>query len=285
MGPLRMRLPAPPRRHAWPAVCSAVLPAALLLAAILLPGAAAGANFVRIHVDGRTLVVDPRAADSVREALVQARVVLGEDDEVAPPIDGPLPSDGTIRVSRVTFEEGTVEKKVPYRTIVREATRENRPYHPSITTAGRNGLARVTYRARLVDGREVSRVTVREEVVREPVHQIVTSRNPRQLASRGAYAGARTLRVLSSAYDPGPGSCGKWSNGTTTNGTRAGYGVVAVDPRLIPLGAKLFIPGYGYAIAADVGRAIKGVRIDLGFNSRQGALQWGKKWVTVTILE
>jgi 3D (Asp-Asp-Asp) domain-containing protein len=221
----------------------------------------------------------------VRDALADAKVKLDADDEVTPAVDAPVPSDGIIRVSRVQYVQGTVDQKVPYRTLVREASRGNRPYHPTVTGEGRSGLKRVTYRAKVVDGREVERVTVSEEVVRAPVDQVVTSRAPSQLGARGAYTGKRTLRVLSTAYDPGPGSCGAYADGHTCNGKRAGYGVIAVDPQVIPLGAKLFVPGYGYGIAADVGGAIKGYRVDLGFNSRSGSFRWGKKWVELTIVE
>lgn len=257
----------------------------LLLALLaLLPGMAFAVTGAHIMVDGR-VVTAPGNADTVREALSQAKVAVGDADEVTPALDAAVPADGQIRVGRVTFNEGTVEVKIPYRTIVRAATRGNRPYHPTVTGAGRNGLKRVTYRARLVDGKEVERTTVSEVIVREAIHQIVTSRKPQMLASRGAYAGAKSIRVLTSAYDPGPGSCGKYANGRTCNGKRAGYGIIAVDPKLIPLGAKLFVPGYGYGIAADVGSAIQGQRVDLGFNSRSGAMKWGKKWVTMTIVD
>lgn len=258
----------------------------LLLASLaLLPGFALAAAFgARVLVDGRVVAV-PGGVETVREALSQAKVSVGEADEVTPSLDAPVPADGQIRVQRITFSEGTLDVKIPYKTIVRAATRGNRPYHPTVTAAGRNGLKRVTYRARLVDGREVERSTVNEVIVREAIPQIVTSRKPQALASRGAYAGQKSIRVLTSAYDPGPGSCGKYANGSTCNGKRAGYGIIAVDPKLIPLGVKLFVPGYGYGIAADVGSAIKGQRVDLGFNSRSGALKWGKKWVTMTILD
>lgn len=264
-------------------------PRALLLSSLsfilsILP-IAARAGDIRIQVDGRTMTA-PSSGDTVERLLSEAGIEVGESDEVTPSLNT-RPAPGTvIRVSRVTFSQGTVEIPIPYRTIVRPATRGNRPYHPTVVSEGRNGVKRVTYRARKVDGREVSRSTSAEEVVREPVPEIVVSRRPYQLGSRGAYSGKRTLTVLSSAYDPGPGSCGKWAKGgVTCNGKRAGYGIIAVDPKVIPLGTKLFVPGYGYGIAADVGGAIKGNRIDLGYNSRPAAFKWGKRWVQITIVD
>ena len=65
---------------------------------------------------------------------------------------------------------------------------------------------------------------------------------------------------------------------------KAGKGVVAVDPRFIKLGTKLYVVGYGYCIAGDTGGAIKGNRIDLGFNTYREAVQFGRRTVTVFIL-
>jgi 3D (Asp-Asp-Asp) domain-containing protein/septal ring factor EnvC (AmiA/AmiB activator) len=71
--------------------------------------------------------------------------------------------------------------------------------------------------------------------------------------------------------------------GRTASGLPVGPGVVAVDPRLIPLGTRLFIPGYGPGIAADTGTAIKGRIIDLWMSSTADALGWGRRTVTITI--
>jgi 3D (Asp-Asp-Asp) domain-containing protein len=60
-------------------------------------------------------------------------------------------------------------------------------------------------------------------------------------------------------------------------------GVVAVDPRLIPLGTKLHVPGYGHSIAADVGYAIKGRIIDLWMPNDSAARQWGRRTVVITV--
>ena len=71
--------------------------------------------------------------------------------------------------------------------------------------------------------------------------------------------------------------------GSTALGVPVRRGVVAVDPKLIPLGTKLHVPGYGPGLAADVGYAIKGRIIDLWFPSTAKARQWGRRTVTITV--
>lgn len=257
---------------------------AALLAILLLGSPTLGGDTLRIRI-GRETRTAPADVRTVREALAAAGVMLGPEDEVRPPLNAPPPADGAIRVVRVTWAEETREEPIPYRTVVRPAGPGRRPRHPTVVREGRPGVRRVTFRVRSEDGVPVARMPVSEEVVREPTPQIVVSRNPLTLGSRGAYAGLRTLTVVATAYDPGPGSCGRSADLLTCNGKRAGYGVIAVDPRIIPLGTKLFVPGYGYGIAADVGGAIKGYRIDLGFNSRAGARRWGRRRVTIRIVD
>jgi peptidoglycan DL-endopeptidase CwlO len=72
-------------------------------------------------------------------------------------------------------------------------------------------------------------------------------------------------------------------SGRTATGLPVGWGVVAVDPRVIPLGTHLWIPGYGEAIAADVGSAIVGDRLDLWFPTVAQADFWGRRTVTITL--
>ncbi|WP_371370688.1 3D domain-containing protein [Sporomusa aerivorans] len=92
---------------------------------------------------------------------------------------------------------------------------------------------------------------------------------------------SRTLAMKASAYsahDPGNGSY-------TYRGNLLRRGLAAVDPSVIPLGTRLYIKGYGYAIADDIGSAIKGNRIDLAFDSRSDALNFGVQRVTVYIVD
>ncbi|MGB9666572.1 MAG: 3D domain-containing protein [Candidatus Cryosericum sp.] len=71
---------------------------------------------------------------------------------------------------------------------------------------------------------------------------------------------------------------------TTASGMKSGLGIVAVDPGIIPLGSKLYVEGYGYAIAGDTGGAIKGDRIDVFFYSHDEMISWGRRWVRVFVL-
>jgi 3D (Asp-Asp-Asp) domain-containing protein len=78
-------------------------------------------------------------------------------------------------------------------------------------------------------------------------------------------------------------STGYCLTGTTATGIPVSWGVVAVDPSVIPLGTKMFVPGYGEGVAADTGSAVQGAMIDLWFPSCAQALGWGSKTVTITI--
>jgi 3D (Asp-Asp-Asp) domain-containing protein len=73
------------------------------------------------------------------------------------------------------------------------------------------------------------------------------------------------------------------SYGITASGVPVVRGIVAVDPRVIPLGSRLYIPGYGFAVAADTGGGIVGNMIDLGFADGDG-VDWRTGWTDVYIL-
>jgi len=83
-----------------------------------------------------------------------------------------------------------------------------------------------------------------------------------------------TMTVTATAYTLG---------GTTATGAPVGYGVVAVDPSVIPLGTRMTIPGYGEGVAADTGGAIQGATIDLWFPTAADAAAWGRRTVTITL--
>jgi 3D (Asp-Asp-Asp) domain-containing protein len=85
---------------------------------------------------------------------------------------------------------------------------------------------------------------------------------------------AGTITVLATGYS---------LTGTTATGAPVGYGVVAVDPSVIPLGTRMTIPGYGEGVAVDTGPGVQGAAIDLWFSTPAGAMAWGRRDVTITL--
>jgi len=115
-----------------------------------------------------------------------------------------------------------------------------------------------------------------------------------QLEADARSAQERTRRVSAPAAAPAPAAAhrpttltvravGYSLDGSTATGMPVGWGIVAVDPAVIPLGTRLTIPGYGEGVAADTGSAVRGATIDLWFPSRAQALAWGARTITITI--
>lgn len=135
----------------------------------------------------------------------------------------------------------------------------------------------------------VSRVKLSERKVKEPVDQVVhygTKPPLKKLSTKsGTYYYRKSFMVTATAYEPSAVSCGIYADGFTAIGLKAGPGIIAVDPKVIPLRSKVYVEGYGYAIAGDVGGAIKGNRIDVCFNTVREALNFGRRRVRIYILE
>ena len=159
------------------------------------------------------------------------------------------------------------------------------PESSKLVAAGRPGLAEVRVQYAQRDGGPVHQRIISTTLIRRPEARIVAQGiSPTTLAAfeaRGliqlASLARGAIRMIATAYTAG--SAG--GDGMTASGLHAGFGVVAVDPRIIPLGTRLYIPGYGMAVAGDTGGAIVGNRIDLGFDSLRGAMIFGRRDVTV----
>jgi len=149
---------------------------------------------------------------------------------------------------------------------------------------GKPGEVRRTYEIIRKDGKASGKKLIKEERI-EPQPTVFLMGKAGYQTSRGAFSRGKVVVMNATAYDPGPASCGPHSNGYTRMGLKAGFGQVAVDPRVIPLGTLVFVEGYGFAICSDTGSAIKGNRIDLCYESRSVAMDFGRKKVRVHILK
>ena len=242
---------------------------------------------VVVDISGEPLALDV-VGSTVADALVAAGLDPASGCAVEPSLDTSLAAGMTISVSDVFVRVVEEYVEVDYTTVV-----ENDPSMAqgsrAIKRHGEPGTAVRVFRMVVTDGVEGPRTLSAEQVVAEPVDEVVavgTNRSTSRVVASRAGAGAeapregRTLTVVTTAYSPGdPGVSTR-----TATGARATYGVIAVDPSVIPLGTRVYIPGYGNAIAADTGGAIKGAKIDLCFDTRAEALAWGRRSVTITIL-
>lgn len=147
---------------------------------------------------------------------------------------------------------------------------------------GEDGWIRQTYQLTYWENELQSKSLIGEER-REPVSRVVlkgTKIVPRFLtASEGVFTYYLQKRMYATSYDANCQGC----RGLTYTGTEVTKGVCAVDPEVIPLGTMMYVEGYGLCRAEDVGGAIKGDRIDLGFRDiLQGF--WQARWTKVYLL-
>ena len=140
-----------------------------------------------------------------------------------------------------------------------------------VETEGSKGRDKVTYEITYIDGVESERKEISRETVTAAVDKVIL--NGTKISFNGK-SYSRKLVVKAYSYTGG---------GRTAMGTRARVGEIAVDPRVIPLGSKVYIEGVGARIAEDTGGNIKGNTIDIYMNSVAECRKWGARTVTIYI--
>ncbi|NTW28056.1 MAG: DUF348 domain-containing protein [Coriobacteriia bacterium] len=243
---------------------------------------------VQVTLDvGGTKVQMRIVGTTVADALVAAGIDPTDNPAVQPGLDAKLTSGMIISLpnSFVRVTEDTVD--VPFATETDSDPKmlvgESRE-----VVAGANGVATNVYHTTVVNGVESEKVLFSTTVLTPAVNQVVVvgSMAPKKitvnfnLASAAPAAYARSLQVVATAYSAMQPELDEH----TASGTLARRGVIAVDPSVIPLGTRVYVPGYGYAVAEDTGGAIKGDRIDVCFDSLVECDAWGRRTVTILIL-
>jgi uncharacterized protein YabE (DUF348 family) len=259
---------------------------------------------VTVAADGQKILVRVAAA-TVGDALKAAGIQAGSGDRVEPAEDHILQPGDTIRLTRVTRSRLTQNTEIAYREIRRGNTNLDRGEN-RVVRQGVRGLREDTVEVTLEDGVQVKQRLIASRLVRPKLDRIVEY-GENNVLSRGGrtISFTRVLQLEATAYCPGTAGSGcpldgngaslctgRYNDGFTATGRPAVAGtgqahnphIVAVDPQLIPLGSRLYIQGKGYALAADVGGAIVGERIDILFDSHEAARNFGRRTMRVYLL-
>lgn len=261
---------------------------------------------VTVKADGKTFKL-AMADGTVAEALAIAGVHLGAADVVKPGLSEPLAEGTAIRIYRVAFKTRTAVERTRYKTVTKYTADL---YKGSTKTLqrGSDGKSEVTYTDRYVDGKLVSSSVKSSKVLVAPVSKIVLAGTKVRPSSIRFNAGLSPMSPLtppaSLVFDANgmpknytriiEGIGTAYSGGqSTATGRRAAVGYVAVNPRIIPYGTRLYIVStdgrynYGYCIAADTGGFIywnNAPVVDLFMNSESQCEAFGRRQVRIYVL-
>ena len=254
---------------------------------------------VTVCYHGRTMT-EPVSGETVGALLARLNLNPGPQDVVVPGVDTPVTDDMQIRVDQVIREEQTYTRTIPH-----EVTRCDDSSLPRgterVLVEGRDGelicSARVTY----CNGQETEREVLGENVTVQPVTEVVAvgTAEPAQeekeviigdgyilLPTGEKLTYTRKDTVRATAYTHTDAGCDM----ITSTGSTVRKGTVAVDPRFIPYGTRMFIVSndgevvYGLCAAEDCGGAIKRDRVDLYFPTYKECMDFGRRTCTIYFL-
>lgn len=232
---------------------------------------------VYVNMDGTSKVVNT-TANTVDELMKS--LGLNKDDYITSlNHNEKLSSNSTIKINKVSSRL-ILKDQVEDFSVIEEDDNSMIIGKEYVSQEGKVGLTRLLVREKYKDGVKVSEEVVQKTAIVKPKQKVVKkgTQDPHHIGGRSY---KKVIRMHASAYLPSDGG----GSGITATGIKAKRGVVAVDPNIIPLGTKVFIPGYGEAIAADTGGAIRGHKIDLCMETYTEAINFGRKSVDVYILE
>lgn len=186
-------------------------------------------------------------------------------------------------VSGITKQyEQTINKEIGIQTII-EPDPTMAKGEQKIVQEGHAGQVSIKERVYLQGDKIIRTKELSSKVIKDMVPKIIKEGTREKIVqtSRGNVRYSKVLKMNATAYTASDGN----GDGVTASGIPATRGIVAVDPEIIPLGTRLYIPGYGEALAADTGGAIQGNRIDLVVDSYGEAMNFGRQDIDVYILQ
>ncbi|WP_427109134.1 ubiquitin-like domain-containing protein [Lysinibacillus xylanilyticus] len=227
---------------------------------------------------------------TVANFLKQQGIQLNEFDRVENNLKDVITPQSKITVVRVEKVIDVVEESLDF-AIEKKQDASLQQGKQKVVTAGQNGLVTKTYEVVKENGQVVAKNLQSKNVVKESKKQVVAVGTKTVVASaatvsRGSSepASGKEFYVTATAYTPNCTGCSGISATGINLKSNSGLKVIAVDPSVIKLGSKVWVEGYGTAIAGDTGGAIKGNRIDILVQSESQASNWGVRKVRIKVL-
>lgn len=236
-----------------------------------------------VGAERKNVLINPYA--KVSDVLETSGIELSSDDIVNVNKNEDVYNGMEILINRVSYNSREEIEEIAFESI-KENTAELYEGQTQLKVAGQKGEIKKGYVDKFIDGKLVETIEKYNNITKTPVNEVVLKgTKKKELPPIGANAPTEYKRVISgkaSAYSGG---------GRTSTGKKAARGLVAVDPRKIPYGTKLYISSpsgyvYGYAVAADCGgMMLNGSRlVDLYMDTEQECERFGVRDVNIYIL-
>ncbi|HWO94937.1 MAG TPA: ubiquitin-like domain-containing protein [Bacillus sp. (in: firmicutes)] len=229
---------------------------------------------------------------TVADFLKQQEIKLDDLDRVEPSLTSLVTANAVVSVVRVEKVTDVVEEPVGYAVVTKNDPSLEKG-NEKVISEGIEGRVAKHYEVIMENGKEVSRKLVKTEEIKASKDRVVAvgskvvqpvAQTAAVQVSRDDDKAAKEFYVRSTAYTAFCNGCsGKTRTGINLR-ANPNAKVIAVDPNVIPLGSKVYVEGYGYAIAGDTGGAIKGNKIDVFFADKSRAYQWGNRTVKIKVL-
>ncbi|WP_238985054.1 G5 and 3D domain-containing protein [Bacillus kwashiorkori] len=221
---------------------------------------------------------------TVADFLKHQGVQLNKLDRVEPDLYTLVKKGSNVKVIRVEKVTDVVEEPIDF-AVVTKKDNSILKGNEKIVQEGKKGVLQKKYEVILENGKVVSKKLISENVIKNSTDKIVAvGTKVIQTVSRGKAQPGQEYYVTATAYTPQCNGCSGYS-ATGINLKQPGLKIIAVDPKFIPLGTKVWVEGYGYAIAGDTGGSIKGAKIDVLFQTKKEAYRWGVKKVKIRIIK
>lgn len=238
-------------------------------------------------VDGKKERQVWSTSTTVANFLKQQEVQLGESDRVDKGLEEVITPNDKIAVVRVEKVTDVVEESVDF-AIEKKNDSSLLKGKEKVVSEGKKGKVERTYSIVKENGKVVSKKLASEKVIKKPKTKVVsvgTKVITANVSRSTEPSSGKEFYVTATAYTPNCAGCSGISAAGLNLRANPDMKVIAVDPNVIPLGTKVWVEGYGNAVAADTGGAIKGNKIDVLVPTTSKAKSWGRKKVRIKVLK